>query len=128
VMNPARTSDGCKSLAPEPGVTCAGALVDATTPPFVLVWVDGLDVLGPGLGDGEAVDGGDGDGDGEGVGVLVAVIPTLNVGTGAVAVAVATTTLCVTPGGVTVVVAERLSACAGWALQKLMKGWNSGST
>jgi hypothetical protein len=132
VINPARTSDGCTSLAPEPGVICAGALVvDATTPPFVLVWVDGLDVLGPGLevglGDGEAVDGGDGDGDGEGVGVLVAVIPTLNVGTGAVAVA--TTTLCVTGCGVTVVVAERLSACAGgWALQKLMKGWNSGST
>jgi hypothetical protein len=90
----------------------------------VLVWVDGLDVLGPGfepgLGDGEA-----GDGDGEGVGVLVAVTPRLIVGTGAVAVA--TTTLCVTPCGVTVVVAES-SDCAGWALQKSIKGWNSGST
>lgn len=120
-MNPARTSDGCKSLAPEPGVTCAGALVDATTPPFVLVWVDGLDVLGPGFEPGL----GDGDGDGEGVGVLVAVTPKLIVGTGAVAVAI--TTLCVTPCGVTVVVAES-SDCAGWALQKSMKGWNSGST
>jgi hypothetical protein len=125
-MNPARTSGGCKSLAPEPGVTCAGPLVDATTPPFVLVWVDGLDVLGPGfepgLGDGEAGDGGDG----EGVGVLVAVTPTFIVGTGAVAVA--TTTLCVTPCGVTVLVEACTWGCADWALQNSMKGWNSGLT
>ncbi len=133
-MNPARTIDGCKSLAPEPGVTCAGALVDATTPPFVLVWVDGLDVLAPGfepgLGDGEAGDGadgdgGDGDGDGEGIGVFVVVTPKVIVGTGAVAVA--TTTLCVASCGVTVVVDE-ISDCAGWALQNWMKGSNSGST
>jgi hypothetical protein len=120
VMRPAKKSDGRKSLAPEPGVTCAGALVDASTPPFVLVWVDGLDVLGPefgpGLGDGDA---------GAGVGVLVEVTPTLIVGTGAVAVA--TTTLCVTPCGVNVLV-ENSSLCAGWALQKLRKGWNSALT
>jgi hypothetical protein len=139
-IDPARTSDGCKSLAPEPGVTCAGPLLDAPTPPFVLVWVDGLEVLAPefepgpepepdpepGLAPGLEPGPGDaGDGGGEGVGVLVEVIPTLIVGTGAVAVA--TTTLWVTPCGVTVLV-ERSSVCAGWALQKSMKGWNSGST
>ena len=63
VINPAKTSDGCKLLALEPGVICAGALVDATTPPFVLVCVDGLDVLGPGFGPGLG-DGEDGEGDG----------------------------------------------------------------
>jgi hypothetical protein len=141
-INPARTSDGCKSLALEPGVTCAGPLLDAPTPPFVLVWVDGLEVLRPGFEPGFAPEfapglepgpepgpepglGDAGDGGGEGVGVLVEVIPTFIVGTGAVAVA--TTTLCVTPCGVTVFV-ERSSVCAGWALQKSMKGWNSGST
>jgi len=129
-IDPARTSDGCKSLAPEPGVTCAGPLLDAPTPPFVLVWVDGLDVLEPGFEPGlapglEPGPGDAGDGGGEGVGVLVEVIPTLIVGTRAVAVA--TTTLWVTPCGVTVLV-ERSSVAAGWALQKSMKGWNSGST
>jgi hypothetical protein len=145
-IDPTRTSDGCKSLAPEPGVTCAGPLLDAPTPPFVLVWVDGLDVPEPGFEPGPDPDpdpdpgpgpepglevgpepglGDAGDGGGEGVGVLVEVTPTLIVGTGAVAVA--TTTLWVTPCGVTVFV-ERSSVCAGWALQKSMKGWNSGST
>lgn len=62
------------------------------------------------------------------MGVFVEVTPTESVGVGAVAVA--TTTLCVCAAGVNVLVdvLPPTSDCAGCALQKLMKGANSGLT